>query len=95
MNHDKIFKREDGTCYKIAVHLHLPGLTCHEYRLEVWVKQPRKRTWFRTCKGDDYAYRKLSMEDRRKFKAENNLKFVTEAEILETKRELWEKLKPV
>ena len=94
--HEKIFKREDGTQYKIDVSLYVEtfGKLKSEYRATVTWKAKGKRKWLNVSDSDDWECRKLDMEDREKWHHQKYLKHVTAEEILITKLELWEKIKP-
>ena len=99
MYHEKIFKRADGNQVKLRAKFYDNRYTSNDtinYEVEVYHKDKGKRIWKSVSKriGDEYAYRKLSVDDRRIYEHHENLKLVTEDEIFETKLELWEMLKP-
>lgn len=97
MNHEKIFSRPDGSRVKIVASLSLGGIFKDPIKWDYFVLtcEPRKRTWRASVDTDDYGYRRLSMEDRRKRNESEYLKIVTKEEILAAKNELWELLKPI
>ena len=97
MRHEKIVKREDGTQYKICVNAYLDSYRSEsmQYRIDVYCKQKGKRKWLNVEKEIyDQEYRRLSLDKRREYDDNNNLRFVTKEEIYAAKIELWNLLKP-
>lgn len=94
MQHEKIIKRIDGFQVKIDVSTYMVGLNKLVYKTMVFTKQPKKRTWIHVQIQEDWAYRSLSMEQRREKDELHKLNFVTAEELHQAKIELWEKLKP-
>lgn len=95
MKHEKIIKRPDGTRVKIDVSLYLDIYRNNaQYDVDVTICAPGKRTFREVYSGDDYLFRKLSMQDRAAFILESQLKVVTAEEIYAAKLEAWELLKP-
>ena len=96
MQHEKIFKRADGSKVTINVSAtldyHAKGIN---YMVSVYVCQPKKRIFKNVFSGDDFSYRRLNNADRAAFILAKQLEVVTEAEILEVKTELWQLLKPL
>jgi hypothetical protein len=64
------------------------------WNFEVEICPPRKRKWLGCIDTDDYNYRKLDWDDRRKYALQKYLEYATEDEIMATLAELWESLKP-
>lgn len=93
MNHEKTFKRPDGTKYNIVVSFY-ESLGKAIYTVGVYKCEPRKRIFRQAAQYHDYEFRRLSMPDRENFLMSEYLKHVTESEIMEVKNELWQKLKP-
>lgn len=95
MKHEKVFKREDGSKIRIGVSLYSNGFS-DEIDWKFWVHTcaPGKRSWYGTFNTDDYSYRKLTLDERKKHEIESALKYATLDEIKEVKTELWMKLKP-
>lgn len=95
MTHEKIFCRPDGTRHKIVVSFRNANYITesHEYPIIVLTCPPKKRK-FTAIKTDDYEWRRKTLEQRAAYDMEQNLKVVSKEEILSTKLELWEKLKP-
>ncbi len=98
MKHEKIFKRENGTQYKIMINLYINPYEGDkvEYRSLVITREKRKRNWQQlrsVYKASEY--RNASMEERRELTYKNTLLYVTEEEIQEVKLELHEKIKPI
>ena len=97
MNHEKIIKRPEGNQIKISVSITISAFTRHDesiYKTHIQTKEKGKKIWKSVINGDDYRYRALSMEDRRKFADQEYLKYASAEEILQAKTELWMKLKP-
>ena len=97
MRHEKIVKREDGTQYQICVNAYLGSYRSEsmQYRVDVYYKQKGKRKWMNVEKDIyDHEYRRLSMDKRREYDDNNNLRFVTKEEIYDARIELWNLLKP-
>ena len=81
--------------YKIVVSLSISFRETPGWNVSVYYKKKGKRLW----NNVDYDiptwdFRKLSIEERSLYIEKNNLRYVTEDEIFETKMELWNKLKP-
>ncbi len=95
MRHEKTIKREDGSRVRISVELSNPSYEDARITSYVCTCKKGKRTWTLTYNSDDYKYRALSMPERRKYEEQSQLAAVSSAELLETKIELWQKLKPV
>ena len=96
MQLEKIITREDGTKVNISVSLSMN----HWENIPTWSTRvtycPKgKRTWNDTVNTDDYSFRVLDGEGRKKYIAEKQAQYVTESEILEVKTALWESIKPV
>ena len=94
MTHEKIFKRPDGSRVKVEVTFWCDSRDGANYRFQVSKCLPGKRTFISPTSTDDYEWRKLSMPERIAFNVRKYLEIATPAEILETKLELWNKLKP-
>lgn len=97
MRHEKIVKRDDGTQYQISVNGYLDSYISEsmKYRVHVYYKQKGKRKWMNVEKEiSDREYRRLSMDKRRDYDNDNNLRFVTKEEIYAARIELWNLLKP-
>jgi hypothetical protein len=94
--HEKIFKREDGTQYRIDAFLYVESFSQLRFKYDVSVtwKAKGKRKWLNVSDSDDWECRKLDIEDREKWHYQKYLEHVTAEEILETKLELWNKIKP-
>ena len=69
---EKIYRREDGSRVKVVVN---PWIDYNDvkYRLDVYTSQPRKRTYINVEDTNDFTWRRLSMEDRRKHTFEKQL----------------------
>jgi len=93
MNIEKIIKRKDKSRVKIGVTLHVDA---RGPIWSVWVAfcPPGKRKFIPVDLSNNYQWRGLNMADRAKATRTEQLKHVTEAEILAAKVELWESLKP-
>lgn len=49
--------------------------------MTVYTKAPRKRKWFSVYNTDDYSFRRMTLEERKKFVMAENLKVVTVEEL--------------
>lgn len=93
INHEKILKRPDGSRVKIVVHFIGMSISEFVYETHVLTCPPKKRT-FADPFVRGYGFRILSKHEREEFIKREQLKYVTEFEILEAKRELWKKMEP-
>ena len=97
MEHEKIFKRENGQQVKATISLNLgnswrPSVN---WGLIVCIKEKGKRAWIHASHGmSEWEFRKLSMEEKREKEHDHRMTFISDAELLELKTELWMKLKP-
>lgn len=95
MTLEKIFKREDGTQYKIMARVYVDPHSEANYDIEVIKCLPRKRAWFAVHNFDsDYIYRAMNKRNRENFRYKKYLEVVTAEEIELTLLELWNTLKP-
>lgn len=94
MTHETILKRADGTKISIHVSLYVDNRNDCIWKVTVAICHPRKRSYSYVSKGDDYSWRRLSMEDREKATMAEYLKHVTAEEILAAKIDLWNAIKP-
>jgi hypothetical protein len=98
MQHEKIIKRDDGTQYQITVNVYISSRFSEEkvsYTCTLLARQKGMKKWLKVPdKLGEYAYRALSMEDRKKHQKENMLRYVSSEEIYQAKIEAWEMLKP-
>lgn len=95
MKHEKLIKREDGSRVKIDVEFYANSIMGeHRYLYRVLICGKGKKKFTNPANTDSYEYRSLSMPDRRKYEERQYLEYVTNEEILATKLELWNKLKP-
>ena len=92
MYHEKIIQLENGNKIKINISFWLNNNT-PVYSISLYICQKGKRK-FIELKFEDYAYRALSMEEREKFRDKKYLEYLTPLQILEAKKELWQKLSP-
>ena len=94
MNHEQIIKRDDGSIVKIRVRFWL-NATRPEYDIYVYTCGKRKRTYQYCFDLNGWKYRSLSMDDRRTYKQNEYLKFVTQEEINTAKLAAWQLLNPL
>lgn len=88
---EKQYKREDGSKVRLSVSI------CIDFRdvyrnIDVMVCPAGKRTFYNVHSTDDYSWRKLNTEDRKKAILEKQLKYVSANEINEVCRELTEQI---
>lgn len=95
MRHTKEIKRPDGSKVRITAILRCDYMlrSC-EYRLEVEKSEPRKRTWRSAVNHDDYKWRGLNAEDRKKEDLRRQLTVITADEAQSVALELWEMARP-
>lgn len=93
MKHEKIIRREDKSRIKIKVSF-FSDFRGNSYLCSVLTCPKGKRKFVNAVVTDDWNRRKLSMNEREVYDHRQQLKYVSEQEILEAKLELWEKLKP-
>ena len=95
MIHEKIFKRPDGKRVKIIASFSDGGYSSTpKWSFFIHVCDPKKRTWYSVADSNDYEWRKLNHEQREAHNIRQYLEHVTPEEVLETKLELWNKIKP-
>jgi hypothetical protein len=93
MNHEKIFKRADGSSVLISVSVSIEWSSNEPYwSRSVHVRAKGKRRWSGVY--DQYTPRGLSQPEREKLINEAELKHCTPDEVLQVKMDLWEKIKP-
>ena len=92
MYHKKIFVKENGdrVMARISTYLHNDKM-CYNINISLCPKGKRK---FNPIAFDDYEYRMLSMEDRKKQEIIVFLQHLTAEQIFSAKLEAWEKMKP-
>lgn len=96
MQHEKIFKLEDGSRLKVVVLLIVDSSRkTVEYGVSVFTAVSGKRTFTPIVNRDTFTFRNMSMEERREFVEKQIIEVVGEERLLETKLELWESLKPM
>ncbi len=97
MYHEKTVKRENGDRVIIRVNFYVDNYSSDikgNYMVSLGLLPFRKRKVHYLSNGDNYTCRAMNTQDREKFNHVENLKYVSEQEILEAKMELWELLKP-
>ncbi len=92
MNHEKLVINEKGDKVRINVSFYESNdKAFYNISLAVCANGKRKFIFIHI---DNWEYRSLSMENRRKYEYEHFLKYVTQEQINEAKLELWHKLSP-
>lgn len=89
------FKKKDGTKIKIQLYLFEYGEI--KYRIfDIRYCEPRKRTWksLEASFRDNFDYRQLNQDDRRKYEIEKYVAFVGDDILKEAIMSAWESLKP-
>lgn len=94
---DKIYKHELGTRYRLTTRLDFdfPVRGKANYRQTATYCLPKKRTWHSLTNSNDYKYRSLSMDDRRKKEISDIRLTFGEDFIHKAKLELWNSIKPL
>lgn len=94
MKLEKIFERSDGSRVKMIVSLSLNFYeNTHEYLVTLFYTKGKGKV-FHQLECDSYTYLRLSKEERKAYEVKKLLEYVSPQELLETKMELWELLKP-
>lgn len=91
--YEKIIRRRDGSRVRIEVEL-TDDRKSYSYNTAVFACEKGKRTWKHPHDTNDYIYRGLSMEDRRKLAYDSQFSAVSKEELLQAKTEFWESLRP-
>ena len=94
MTHEKIFKRSDGSQVKVSVWLYV-----HENKSNwgflLWVKELGSDRWVDPFSDRDYILRIAKPQLRDGVKTDSYDHYISKKEILQTKLELWNRIKPV
>jgi hypothetical protein len=94
MNHEKLIINNDGDKVRIIVHFFLNhNEPSYSVSLSICKKGKRKFNFLKY--GDDYTYRSLSIEGRKEYVMNENLKIVPIEFINQAKMELYQLLKPL
>ena len=96
MKHEKIIRKDDGSRVKIVVSVSTDIWRGSDvdYTISVEICEPKKRTFKAVVDCNTYAYRGLSLEDRRQYCLEKNIEFAGKDAINQAMVECWEKGKP-
>jgi hypothetical protein len=93
MTHEKIFKRKDGSQVKVSVWLYV-----HENKSNwgylLWIKEAGSDRWLDPFSDRDYVVRVMAPRLKEGIKSDTFEHYVSQKEILETKMELWNLIKP-
>jgi hypothetical protein len=94
MTHEKIITHDNGDKVRITIFFYC-DYSGHKYNIRyVEVKPKGKRTWKSVHSSDDDTWRRLDSAGRAQYEMNICLQYVTSAEIMQAKLELWEQLKP-
>ena len=94
MTHEKIFKRKDGSQVKVSVWLYVHQMQCN-WGYIILVQEPDSDRWFDPFSDRDYITRIVKPKNRESgLKLDTFDNYVTKKEILQTKMELWEMIRP-
>ncbi len=94
MTHEKIFKREDGSKVTVKVIYQTDWTTNSRWQIEVKTFGAGKIKEVNAVDTNAIGYLKTNNRNREAYILKKQLEYVTPAEILEVKLELWEKMKP-
>lgn len=96
MRHEEIIKNEDGSRIKITISMSTDPWKRADVHYEIFVEacEPRKRTFKPVIDEDGYAYRCLSIEDRREYRFRKNIETAGKEAINNAMLECWKKTKP-
>jgi hypothetical protein len=91
---EKIYKKEDGSKVKLIVDFNFSfNRNNSTYRINVYLCAPNKRKYIKVD-SDDWEYRNLSMEDRRKANMVECMKYITEDQLYSVCHLAWNEMKP-
>lgn len=90
------FRKEDGTRVRIQLYLFFDYKNIRYRISDIQYYEPRKRTWksLEASFRDNFSYRKLNQDERRKYKIEKYIAFVGKDMLKEAIMSAWENLKP-
>lgn len=90
---EKIYRRDNGSRVKVVVH---PWMDFNKmvYRVDVYTAAPRKRTYLNVEDSNDFRWRRLSMEDRRKDTFNKQMEVISKDEYNQCLNLAWEEFKP-
>ncbi len=92
MYHEKIVVNDRGQRVQIRVDFNI-SMDKPSWRVSLSICEKGKRK-FRRLTFDDYSYRELSMEGRQKYEEQKFKEVVSDGQIMEAKKELWQMLSP-
>lgn len=92
----KEFGKEDGTRVKIHLYLFFEYKDIRYRISDIMYCEPRKRTWksFGASFRNNWEYRQLNQDERRKYEIEKYVAFVGKDMLKEAIMSAWELLKP-
>ena len=89
MKHERLLRRDDGSRVKIRVELTTDFTSdVPRWKWNCLSCAAGCRTWTPPVSQDDFAWRRLSYEDRQLDERRRSLLLVSESEVAETMREL-------
>ena len=95
MKHELIERKPDGSRVKVTVTIISDWHKDTLYSISVETCEKGKRTWNPTVDGNDYRYRALSMDDRKKFCEQKDIEAALKVLINKAMLQAWEKMAPV
>ncbi len=90
------FRMEDGTRARVQLYLFF-NYKDIRYRIsDIRYCEPRKRTWksLEASFRDNFDYRQLNQDERRKYEIEKYVAFVGKEKLEEAIMQAWQSLKP-
>lgn len=90
------FKKEDGARVKIQLYLFFEYKDIRYHISDIIYCESRKRTWksLEASFRDNFDYRQLNQDERRKYEIEKYVAFVGKEMLKEAIMSAWELLKP-
>lgn len=90
------FIKEDGTRFRVQLYLFFEYKDIRYRISNIRYCEPRKRTWksLEVSFRDDWDYRQLDQEDRRKYEVRKYIEFAGKDKLKEAIMSAWENLKP-
>ncbi|KAA6439435.1 hypothetical protein FEM33_14345 [Dyadobacter flavalbus] len=93
MTHEKVFERKDGSQVKVSVWLYVHQSQCN-WGYVIFVKEAGTERWFDPFSDRDYILRIVTPKYSKGMEMDTFDNYVTKKEILQTKMELWNMIKP-
>lgn len=94
MTHEKIFKRKDGSRVKVSVWLYV-HLNQSNWGYSIFIREAGSERWLDPLNDSEYVNRVVKPKFQNSLNHDTFDNYASRKEIMETKLELWEIIKPV